>query len=143
MLDDPGHMGVQSLVRDINHLYRSRAALHQRDDDPGGFSWVEVNDRANSVFGFMRHGHTLQAQMLVACNFTLVPRPGYRLGVPQGGFWHECLNTDSTRYGGSSTDDSGSVMAEALPAHGHAYSVCLDLPPLSVLWLEPEPVRAH
>ena len=143
VLDDPGHMGVQSLVRDINHLYRSRAALHQRDDDPGGFSWVEVNDRANSVFGFMRHGHTLQTQMLVACNFTPVPRPGYRLGVPQGGFWHECLNTDSTRYGGSSTDDSGSVMAEALPAHGHAYSVCLDLPPLSVLWLEPEPVRAH
>lgn len=138
VLDDPGHRGIQSLVRDINHLYRSRAALHERDDDPGGFSWVEVNDRANSVFGFMRYGHTLQAQMLVACNFTPVPRLGYRLGVPQGGVWCECLNTDSTHYAGSGVGNFGSVMAEAIPSQGHAHSVFLNLPPLAVLWLEPE-----
>ena len=142
-LVDPGHKGVQSLVRDINHLYRSRVALHQRDDDPAGFSWVEVNDRANSVFGFMRYGHAPQAQMLVACNFTPVPRSGYRLGVPQGGVWHECLNTDSTHYAGSGMGNFGSVMAEAIPAHGHAHSVCLNLPPLAVLWLEPQPELAR
>ena len=138
VLQDPGHKGIQSLVREINHLYRSRAALHERDDDPGGFSWVEVNDKANSVFGFMRYGHTLQAQMLVACNFTPVPRLGYRLGVPQGGVWRECLNTDSTHYAGSGVGNLGSVMAEAVPAHGHAHSVFLNLPPLAVVWLEPE-----
>ena len=138
LLDDPGHKGVQSLVRDINHLYRSRTALHQRDDDPGGFSWVEVDDRANSVFGFMRYGHAPQAQMLVACNFTPVPRLGYRLGVPQGGIWRECLNTDSAHYAGSGVGNLGSVTAEAVPAHGHAHSVYLNLPPLAVLWLEPE-----
>ena len=139
VLNDPGHKGMQSLVRDINHLYRSRAALHQRDDEPGGFVWVEVNDRAHSVFAFMRYGHTPQAQMLVACNFTPVPRPAYRMGVPQGGVWCECLNTDSTHYAGSGMGNFGSVMAQAIPAHGHAYSVCLNLPPLAVLWLEPGP----
>ena len=138
VLDDPGHRGIQSMVRDVNHLYRSRAALHQRDDDPGGFSWVEVNDRAHSVFGFMRYGHAPGAQMLVACNFTPVPRVGYRLGVPQGGVWRECLNTDSTHFAGSGVGNLGSVTAEAVPAHGHAYSVLLNLPPLAVLWLEPE-----
>ena len=137
VLNDAGHKGVQSLVRDINHLYRSRAALHQRDDEPDGFAWVEVNDRANSVFGFMRYGHTPQAQMLVACNFTPVPRLAYRMGVPQGGMWRECLNTDSSHYAGSGMGNFGSVMAESIPAHGHAYSVCLNLPPLAVLWLEP------
>ena len=141
VLNDPGHKGIQSLVRDINHLYRSRAALHQRDDEPGGFVWVEVNDRAHSVFAFMRYGHTPQAQMLVACNFTPVPRPAYRIGVPQGGVWCECLNTDSTHYAGSGMGNFGSVMAQAIPAHGHAYSVCLNLPPLAVLWLEPGPAR--
>ncbi len=138
-LNDPGNKGVQSLVRDINHLYRSRAALHQRDDEVGGFAWVEVNDRAHSVFGFMRYGHTLQSQMLVVCNFTPVPRLAYRMGVPQGGIWRECLNTDSTHYAGSGIGNFGSVVAEAIPAHGHAYSVCLNLPPLAVLWLEPGP----
>ena len=138
LLDDPGHKGVQSLVRDINHLYRSRAALHQRDDDPGGFAWVEVNDSANSVFSFMRYGHALQEQMLVAGNFTPVPRWGYRLGVPQAGVWRECLNTDSAHYAGSDVGNLGSVTAEAVPAHGHAHSVCLNLPPLGVLWLEPD-----
>ena len=137
VLADPSHKGVQSLVRDINHLYRSRAALHQRDDDPAGFSWVEVNDRIHSVFGFMRYGHTPQAQILVACNFTPVPRLAYRMGVPQGGLWNECLNTDSVHYAGGGTGNFGSVVAEAIPAHGHAYSVCLNLPPLAVLWLEP------
>ena len=140
LLNDPGHKGVQSLVRDINHLYRSRAALHQCDDDPAGFSWVEVNDRAHSVFGFMRHGHTPQAQMLVACNFTPMPRLAYRMGVPQGGVWRECLNTDSAHYAGSGVGNFGSVMAEVIPAHGHTHSVCLNLPPLAVLWLEPGPV---
>ena len=138
VLDDPGHRGIQDQVRDINRLYRSRAALHERDDDPGGFSWVEVNDRANSVFGFMRYGLTANAQMLVACNFTPVPRLGYRLGVPQGGVWRECLNTDSTHYAGSGVGNLGSVMAELVPAHGHAHSVLLNLPPLAVVWLEPE-----
>ena len=95
LLQDPGHAGVQRLVRDLNRLYRSRPALHERDDDPGGFSWTEVNDSAHSVFGFIRHGHAPGQQVLVACNFTPVPRHGYRMGVPQGGVWRECLNTDS------------------------------------------------
>ena len=138
VLNDPGHQGVQSLVRDINHLYRSRGALHQRDDDPGGFTWVQADDRAHSVFGFMRHGHAAQAQMLVACNFTPVPRLAYRMGVPQGGVWRECLNTDVKYYAGSGIGNFGSVVAEALPAQGHMFSVCLNLPPLAVLWLEPE-----
>ena len=138
LLDDPGHRGIQSLVRDINHLYRSRAALHEKDDDPTGFSWVEVNDSAHSVFAFMRYAQTQEAQMLVACNFTPVPRTGYRLGVPQGGMWRECLNTDSTHYAGSGVGNLGAVVAEAVPAHGHAHSVVLNLPPLAVLWLEPK-----
>jgi 1,4-alpha-glucan branching enzyme len=140
LLRDPGHEGVQRLVRDLNHLYRSRAALHARDDDPGGFSWNEVNDRAHSVFGFLRHGHAPGERMLVVCNFTPVPRDGYRMGVPQGGAWRECLNTDSAFYGGSGMGNLGAVQAQPVPAHGWPMSVSLTLPPLGVLWLAPEPV---
>jgi 1,4-alpha-glucan branching enzyme len=138
LLHDPGHAGVQRLVHDLNHLYRSRAALHARDDEPGGFTWAEVNDRAHSVFGFLRHGHAVGEHVLVAGNFTPVPRIGYRMGVPHGGLWRESLNTDSVHYGGSGMGNFGAVQAEGIPAHGFPFSLRLTLPPLGVLWLEPE-----
>jgi len=138
LLQDAGHAGVLRLVRDLNRLYRNRAALHARDDEPSGFSWTEVNDRANSVFGFVRHGHAPGHHMLVVCNFTPVPRHGYRMGVPQGGVWRECLNTDSAHYAGSGMGNLGAVPAEVVPVHGSSTSLSLTLPPLGVLWLEPE-----
>jgi 1,4-alpha-glucan branching enzyme len=138
LLDDPGHASVQRLVRDLNQLYRSRPALHARDDEPAGFSWTEVNDRANSIFGLVRHGHEAGQHMLVVCNFTPVPRHGYRIGVPQGGMWRECLNTDSDYYSGSGMGNMGGVHAEAVPVRGLSMSLSLTLPPLGVLWLEPE-----
>jgi 1,4-alpha-glucan branching enzyme len=138
VLEDASHAGVQSLVRDLNHLYRSRAALHERDDEHGGFSWIEVNDRLNSVFGFLRCGHLAEQQMLVVGNFTPVVRQGYRLGVPKAGVWRECLNTDSQHYAGSGVGNFGQVMSEAVPSHGYADSICLTLPPLGVIWLEPQ-----
>ena len=138
LLHDPAHAGLQQLVRDLNHLYRAQAALHTRDDEPGGFAWIDVHDRSQSVFSFARHGHGPQQTVTVVCNMTPVVRHGYRLGVPQGGVWQEILNTDSTHYGGSGIGNWGRVHAEPFPAHGHAHSVVLNLPPLGVLWLAPE-----
>lgn len=58
-------------------------------------------------------------------------------GVPHAGVWRELLNTDSTHYGGSGIGNWGQVTAEPIPAHGHAHSVVLNLPPLGALWLTP------
>ena len=138
ILQDPAHAGLQQLVRDLNRLYRALAALHTRDDDAGGFSWINVHDRSQSVFSFSRHGHDPQQQVAVVCNMTPVVRHGYRLGVPQGGSWQEVLNTDSSHYGGSGIGNWGRVHAEPIAEHGHAHSVVLNLPPLGVLWLTPE-----
>ena len=137
LLDDPVHAGVQRLVRDLNHLYRNRPALHARDDEPGGFAWIEAQDRAQSEFSFVRYGHLDAQQVVVVCNLTPVVRHGYRLGVPQGGVWKELLNTDAACYGGSGVGNNGEVVSEALPCHGQSSSVVLSLPPLGVLWLEP------
>jgi 1,4-alpha-glucan branching enzyme len=138
LLEDAAHAGVQKLVRDVNHLYRSRGALHERDDDQGGFSWIEVNDRLNSVFAFMRYGQAESAQILVACNFTPVPRHSYRIGVPMAGSWRECLNTDSSHYAGSGVGNLGRVVSESVPSHGFSQSISLSLPPLGVIWMEPD-----
>jgi 1,4-alpha-glucan branching enzyme len=141
LLDNPDHAGVQRLVRDLNHLYRAHPALHVRDDEAEGFSWIDVHDRAHSVFSFARFGLTAPQQVVVVCNLTPVVRHGYRLGVPQGGVWREVLNTDSPRYGGSGVENGGvngaGVVSEPVPWQGHAASVLLSLPPLAVLWLAP------
>ena len=135
---DPAHAGVQRLVRDLNHLYRTHAALHARDADPGGFQWISADDRDNSVFSFLRYGHGPRDAVAAVCNLTPVPRDGYRIGVPHGGGWRECLNTDSAHYGGTNAGNHGRVVAEAVPMHGQPWSITLHLPPLGVIWLETE-----
>jgi 1,4-alpha-glucan branching enzyme len=74
--------------------------------------------------------------VLVVCNFTPVVRHGYRVGVPQGGYWRELLNGDGREYGGSGNGNEGGVMASAESLHGRPCSLSLTLPPLAVLFLK-------
>ena len=76
--------------------------------------------------------------MLVVCNFTPVPRYGYGVGVPRGGWWSELANSDATEYGGSGEGNGGRAYARDEGAHGHPFRLDLTLPPLSVLFLTPE-----
>ncbi|GGG35801.1 1,4-alpha-glucan branching enzyme GlgB 1 [Caldovatus sediminis] len=138
LLDDPRHRGVQTLVRDLNALLRAEPALHRRDDSPEGFRWVIGDDRAQSVFAWLRLGAEGDRPALVVCNFTPVPRHGYRVGVPRGGGWREALNTDAAAYGGTNVGNAGHVGAEAVPMHGFAHSLPLTLPPLAAVVLLPE-----
>ena len=135
LLDDSLHRSMQSLVRDLNHLYRSTPALHARDVDPGGFEWLNATDADQSVYAYLRHGGPDDPPVLVVCNFTPVVRENYRLGVPRAGEWVEALNTDAGHYGGSNVGNSGSVRAEAAPWQGRSASISLTLPPLATLVL--------
>ena len=135
LLDEPRHAGVQALVRDANRLYRATPALHRYDNDGRGFRWVVIDDRSQSVFAYLRLGDETDPPALVVCNFTPVPRIGYRLGVPQGGAWDEVLNSDADIYGGSNMGNVGRVQAEAVESHGQANSLSLVLPPLATIVL--------
>jgi 1,4-alpha-glucan branching enzyme len=133
-LEEPAHVGVQRVVRDLNRLYTSEPALHQHDCEANGFQWTVGDDSANSVFSFVRYAAN-RAPILVACNMTPVPRRGYRIGVPLGGSWREIFNSDSTYYGGSNAGNDGIVESHDIAAHGHAHSVELILPPLATIYL--------
>jgi 1,4-alpha-glucan branching enzyme len=128
----PPHGGMQNWVRDLNALYRAEPALHQLNCSPSGFEWIDSNDSQQSVTAFLRKGEKPGDDILVVCNFTPVPRSGYRVGVPRGGFWKELLNSDSSAYWGSGQGNMGGVTAEDRPSHGRPYSLGLTLPPLSV-----------
>jgi 1,4-alpha-glucan branching enzyme len=135
---EPMHAGVQSLVRDLNHLYRGTRALYERDCEGEGFSWIDCNDWEASVVAYLRRGGDPGDFVVVVCNFTPVVRRGYRIGVPRAGRYREILNTDSAHYGGGNVGNDGGVATQDMAAHGMAQSLSLSLPPLGVLVLAPE-----
>jgi 1,4-alpha-glucan branching enzyme len=137
LLEDRDHQGVQTLVRDLNRIYRDTPALWEIDFEPAGFRWLEPNDAAANVLAFARVGHDPERQLVCVCNLSPVPRYGYRVGMPLRGDWHEVLNTDSTFYGGSGVGNLGAVEAEATPWHDQPFSADLTLPPLGAVWLLP------
>ena len=141
VLGDPMHVGVQRLVRDLNALYRTTPALHQLDCEPEGFSWIDCNDSDQSVISFLRRGRDGKGLVAVVCNFTPVVRPRYRIGVPEGGFYQERLNSDAEAYGGANIGNEGGIEATTEPMHGRPFSLALKLPPFAAVVLEHKGTR--
>ncbi len=134
-LDYRFHGGVRRWVKDLNHLYRSEAALYEKDFSPDGFQWIDFHNWEESVISFLRKGKNPDDAVLVVCNYTPVPRRNYRVGAPNGGFWKELLNSDADIYGGSGIGNAGGVRADRISWHGEKHSLSLTLPPLGVLFL--------
>ncbi|GAA3296027.1 1,4-alpha-glucan branching enzyme [Streptomyces cinereospinus] len=131
------HRGVRDLVRDLNTVYRHTPALWQRDTHPEGFQWIAGDAAEDNVLAFLRHDAT-GGPLLAISNFSPVVRHDYRVGVPDDiPAWHEALNTDGARYGGSDVTNPDPVKPEALPWHGRPASIRLTLPPLATVWLKP------
>jgi 1,4-alpha-glucan branching enzyme len=77
--------------------------------------------------------------LAVICNFTPVPRPGYRIGLPHAGVWREVFNSDAAEYGGSGLGNLGAIKAQARGAHGVAASAEVLLPPLCAVYFQFQP----
>jgi len=132
----PLHAGVARCLEDLNRLYRENPALHEMDFDPEGFRWVDANDSEQSVISFLRRARDPRLQVLAAFNFTPVPRHGYRLGVPEPGYWREILNSDAELYGGAGQGNLGGVESEATPWHGMPHMLSVTIPPLGAVFFE-------
>ncbi|MFI5360882.1 MAG: 1,4-alpha-glucan branching protein GlgB [Elusimicrobiota bacterium] len=136
LLEYGPHRGVSLWIERLNRVYRSEPALHERDCEPAGFEWIDAADADNSVLSFLRKGASEDEQVLCVFNFTPVPRPNYRVGVPAGGWWAELADSDAAEFGGSGVTLGGGAKAEKVPWHGRAFSVTLQLPPLGAVFLK-------
>lgn len=138
LLDWPSHRGVQKMVDDLNRLYRTEPALHEGDCESFGHEWIDANDAAQSVTTFLRKARDENDVLLVAINYTPVPRHNYRIGLPVGGVWREVFNSDAPIYWGSGQGNLGQVEASPLPHHKWSKSITLTVPPLGAVILKPE-----
>jgi 1,4-alpha-glucan branching enzyme len=137
LLQHREHAGLARWVHDLNAFYRGEPALHEIDFEPSGFEWVDADNADLSILAFLRHGRT-GPPALVICNFTPVMRLNYMIGVPVPGRWRERLNSDAEIYSGSGVGNFGAVNSVPVAAHGRYQALTLTIPPLAVLYLQPD-----
>ena len=129
------HAGVRAALTDLNSVYRATPALWQRDDDPGGFEWINSGDASANTFTWLRWDDAGNC-VAVAANLSPSPRDSYRIGLPFAGRWTEILNTDAALYGGSGMGNRGSVEAVPQVWNDRPASATIVLPPLSTVYLQ-------
>ena len=126
------HQGIKNVITDLNNLYKSYPALHEKQFSPEGFEWISYSDYQNAVMSYIRKGNNQKDDLVVVCNFTPVVRENYRIGLSKKGKITQIFNSDETIYGGSGVTNSKPIKIEADPWNGRDFSAALVLPPLSV-----------
>lgn len=126
------HAGIQEVIKDLNKMYRTHPALYEKQFSPEGFQWIEYNDRENTVVTYIRKGNNPNEDLIIACNFTPVPRENYRVGVPKSTQLKLVFNSDDTKYSGSGMGKK-TIKPSKTAWNGHPQSVVMTLPPLAVV----------
>ena len=136
LIEDPLHRGLQSLLRELNRVYRKHGCFWEADGEPAGFAWIDVDNAAQNVIAFRRISPSTGAEIICVYNFSAVTIEAYRLGLPRAGKYKQLLNSDSESFGGANVGSSKRITAEETPHHGLEYSTMITLPPLAGLWFE-------
>ena len=136
LLQYADHQEMQAYVKELNHLYTEEPAFWAEDFDPNGFQWIECDDAESSIVSFVRRSR--EKELVFLCNFIPVVHRGFSLGVPQEGVYHERLNSDAARFGGSDVINAVPLQSKAEPAGRCPFRVELDVPPLGMVILERE-----
>ncbi len=134
---DPHHAQLRNFVRELNHVYHREPALSVLDTEEQGFSWIDPHDSDNSVISFMRRSGREEDTLIFVCNFTPVPRHGYRVGVPYAGEYYEVINSDDAQYGGSGLVNNQPMQSGPIYWQSCPHSLLLTLPPLATIILKP------
>ncbi|MDN3648076.1 1,4-alpha-glucan branching protein GlgB [Reinekea marina] len=134
-LEDDRHKGIQSLIKDLNRLYKEESALHQGDSDASSFRWINHDDSQNCIFSFIRYSDD-EDFVVVVSNMMPSPHSHYRIGVPMSGCYQLLLNTDSHFYGGSNYDAGSEFYSIEDPTSGLPHAIDIKIPPLATVFIK-------
>jgi len=129
LLEYPVHKGLQTLVKDLNHVYRYETAFYENQFDKSGFEWVEADDLENLVITYLRKGKKKDDVFMVVLNLT--PKVlDYKIGINAGTHWEVIFNSDDERYNGSGVKPE-IIKEQSEPWMNRPNSIILKLPPLA------------
>lgn len=135
LLDFEKHRQLKNYVKELNLFYKANPSLWEVDFSWEGFEWIVSDDCDNSVIAFRRKSKDGK-ELIAVCNFTVVARESYRIGVPFAGTYEVVFNSDDTHFGGEGKFTKTIYKSEKIPMHSQQNSVDLSLPGLSTIYLK-------
>jgi len=136
LLNHLSHAGMKNCVQKLNALYRSEPALYEKQYEPGGFEWVDLNHRSDAVLVFMRKGKKPKDSLLIILNVTPIVRHDWEIYVHGKGKWKEIFNTNSEEFWGTGDVFNPIITSELVDKPTECYKIKLQLPALGAVVLK-------
>lgn len=135
LLQHVSHGGMKYCVQQLNQLYKSEPALYEKQFEPGGFEWVDLNHRSDSVMVYKRKGKKEKDDILVILNVTPVARHDWEIYVHGKGKWTEIFNSDSKEFWGTGDVYNPSIQSKLVDKPSKCYQLKVHLPALGAVVL--------
>ncbi len=135
LLEHPSHGGLKYCVQQLNQLYQSEPALYEKQFEPGGFEWVDLNHRSDSVMVYKRKGKKEKDDVLVILNVTPVVRNDWEIFVHGKGKWSEIFNSDSKEFWGTGDVFNPTIQSKLVDKPSKCYQLKVHLPALGAVVL--------
>jgi 1,4-alpha-glucan branching enzyme len=130
------HRGMQHCVRQLNKLYRSQPALYEKQFEPGGFEWIDLNHRSESVMVYSRIGKKISDRLIIILNMTPVVRKNWEIDVYGKKNWKEIFNSNDSSFWGTGDVYNPSITATLVDKKTQCYRLTIHLPPLAAIVLK-------
>jgi 1,4-alpha-glucan branching enzyme len=131
------HQKMLTFVSDLNRLYAGNPSLWEQDFNHDGFSWIDFEDRDNSVITFVRYAENRQDHLVCILNFTPQTYYDYKIGLPTGQKYGEIFCSDNSLYGGADLSEKNVFQPVAEPYAQAGFHTRLTIPPLAGVILKP------
>ena len=133
LLQYPVHSGLSLLLKELNGLLTSQPALYEKQFDPDGFEWIDLDHRSESVIVYRRKGKDPSRELLVILNMTPVVYRDWTLTVSGKEFTQELFNSDALAYAGTGTVHNPLIRSECLSEERQQFQLTIDIPALAAL----------
>jgi len=130
LLDFDCHKMMQECVKTLSHLYIKEPALHELQFETGGFEWVDLDHRAESVVVYKRKGKKAKDDVLIVLNMTPQVRHDWKIKVQGKSKWVEIFNSDDKRFYGTGNVFNPDIEVKLVDKIHKTFEINLHLPPL-------------
>jgi 1,4-alpha-glucan branching enzyme len=130
------HKGLQNCVRQLNTIYRREPALFEKQFEPGGFEWIDLNHRSESVMVYSRIGKKASDRMIIVMNVTPIVRNDWEIYVYGKKKWKEVFNSNDAAYWGTGNVFNPEIKSTLVDKATNCYRITLNLPPLAAIILK-------